>query len=140
MRHTIRHTLVLLLLLTSAAGAGSIYKWVDDQGVAHYSDQAPEANQVVEGRRNPPRDCRQQPGVTSATSGDRHPPGDHATTSSPRAQGCHCRDLYPELVPYCRDAKNYFQSRGIVFKEYDIEKDSQAARRHKRYNPRGGFP
>jgi glutaredoxin-like YruB-family protein len=41
---------------------------------------------------------------------------------------------------YCRDAKNYFHSRGIVFKEYDIEKDSQAARRHKRYNPRGGVP
>lgn len=38
MKHTIRHTIVLLLLLTSAAGAGSIYKWVDDQGVVHYSD------------------------------------------------------------------------------------------------------
>ena len=38
MRHTIRHTIALLLLLTSAAVAGSIYKWVDDQGVTHYSD------------------------------------------------------------------------------------------------------
>jgi hypothetical protein len=46
MRHTIRPTILLLLLLTSAAGAGSIYKWVDDQGIVHFSDHAPEAGQV----------------------------------------------------------------------------------------------
>jgi glutaredoxin-like YruB-family protein len=141
MRHTIRHTLVLLLLLTSAAGAGSIYKWVDDQGVTHYSDQAPEANQVVEGA------VETRQGVAGSSPVSPPPPAKTAnppeTMQPPAAR--ERKDVTVEIYTtswcrYCRDAKNYFQSRGIVFKEYDIEKDRKAARRHKRYNPRGGVP
>ncbi len=70
MRHRIRPTILLRLLLTGAAGAGSTYKWADDQGIVRFSDHAPEAGQV----------------------------------------------------------------------EGAIEKKLNAARRHKRYNPRGGGP
>jgi len=139
MRHTIRHTIVLLLLLTSAAVAGSIYKWVDDQGVTHYSDQAPEANRVegaVETRQGvagsplsppPPAESAQPPETT-------RPP------AAPERKDVTVEIYTTSWCRYCRDAKNYFHSRGIVFKEYDIEKDPKAARRHKRYNPRGGVP
>lgn len=140
MRHTIRHTILLLLLLTSAAVAGSIYKWVDDQGVTHYSDQAPEANRVegaVETRQGVAGRPLSPPPTAAETA---HPP---ETMDPPAAQ--ERKDVTVEIYTtswcrYCRDAKNYFLSRGIVFVEYDIEKDRKAARRHKRYNPRGGVP
>jgi hypothetical protein len=34
-----RPILLLLALLASTAGASEIYKWIDDDGVVHYSDQ-----------------------------------------------------------------------------------------------------
>ena len=37
----IKLSALLLLLLATAAEAGSIYKWVDDQGVTHYSAASP---------------------------------------------------------------------------------------------------
>jgi glutaredoxin-like YruB-family protein len=139
MRHTIRHSLLLLLLLTSAAGAGSIYKWVDDQGVVHYSDQAPEADQV-EGAIETRQGIAGSPLSPPPPAQSAHPP---ETLQRPAAR--ERRDVTVEIYTtswcrYCRDAKNYFHSRGIGFKEYDIEKDPKAARRHKRYNPRGGVP
>jgi glutaredoxin-like YruB-family protein len=139
MRHTIRHTIILLLLLTSAAGAGSIYKWVDDQGVVHYSDHAPETDQVkgaIETRQGVASSPLSPP-PTAETA--------HSPETMPPPAARERKDVTVEIYTtswcrYCRDAKNYFQSRGIVFKEYDIEKDRKAARRHKRYNPRGGVP
>lgn len=88
MKHALWRTIIILILLaTSTALAGSIYKWVDKEGGVHYSDRAPEENQV---------------------EGD----VEIYTTSW-------CR--------YCRDAKRYFRSRGVAFKEYDVEKDPKAA-------------
>ena len=139
MRHTIRHSLLLLLLLTSAAGAGSIYKWVDDQGVTHYSDQGPEADRVegvVETRQGAAGSPLSPPLTTETAQ-----PSETQQPPAARER----KDVTVEIdttswCRYCRDAKNYFRSRGIVFQEYDIEKDRKAARRHKRYNPRGGVP
>ena len=43
--------------------------------------------------------------------------------------------------PYCKKAANFFRSRGIPFKEYDIEKDKAAARRKKQLDKKGsGVP
>lgn len=139
MQHAIQRTIVFLLLLTTAAWAGSIYKWVDDQGVVHYSDHAPQEDQVegvVETRQ--------------AVSGNpSSPPSAADTVQSPETMRPPTAQERKEVTVviyttswcrYCRDAKNYFHSRGIVFQEYDIEKDRQAAQRHKQYNPRGGVP
>ena len=42
-----RRSLTLILLLASLAVAGTVYKWVDENGVVHYSDQPhPEAQKV----------------------------------------------------------------------------------------------
>jgi glutaredoxin-like YruB-family protein len=42
--------------------------------------------------------------------------------------------------PYCKQAKQYFRSRGIPFTAYDIEKDATAARRKGELDTRGGVP
>ena len=42
--------------------------------------------------------------------------------------------------PYCQQAKEYFQSRSIAYKAYDIEKDRQAAARKKQLDNQSGVP
>lgn len=133
-----RTTIFLILLAAVTAGAGSIYKWVDENGVAHYSDRAPdddnfkgdiETREAVNGSPQP-------------TSGDEaslaHPAV--ASPPEPRRPTADVEIYTTSWCRYCRDAKNYFRARGIVFTEYDIEKDRAAARRLRRYNPRGGVP
>jgi glutaredoxin len=42
--------------------------------------------------------------------------------------------------PYCRQAIDFFRSRGINYVVYDIEQDDNAARRKKELDPRKGVP
>jgi len=42
--------------------------------------------------------------------------------------------------PYCKKAIQYFQSKGIAYKAYDIEKDKQAAARKQELDSRSGVP
>ncbi len=42
--------------------------------------------------------------------------------------------------PYCRQAIDFFRSRGINPVVYDIERDDNAARRKKELDPRKGVP
>jgi len=42
--------------------------------------------------------------------------------------------------PYCRQAIDFFRSRGIYYVLYDIERDDNAARRKKELDPRKGVP
>jgi mycoredoxin len=132
--------LLLLLLSTTAVWAGSIYKWVDKNGVVHYSDGAPES-QGISG------DIQTRPAVT----GDPAPPttGENdgispATTPPPQTvspRKAAVVEIYTtSWCHYCQQTKHYFRSQGIAYKEYDIEKDRAAAQRHRRYNPRGGVP
>jgi glutaredoxin len=42
--------------------------------------------------------------------------------------------------PYCKKAENFFQSRGISYVAYDIEKDKTAAQRKSQLDTRSGVP
>jgi glutaredoxin len=42
--------------------------------------------------------------------------------------------------PYCKQAENFFRSRGIPFTAYDIEKDSSAALRKEQLDSSRGVP
>lgn len=126
---------ILLALTTAGAGAGAIYKWVDQDGVVHYSDQAPETAAA--------RDLESRPAVSgpppAATDGTA--PGPDPTDRPEISKQRLDVEIYTtSWCRYCQQAKDYFLSRGIPFKEFDVEKDRAAARRLKRYNPRGGVP
>jgi glutaredoxin len=41
---------------------------------------------------------------------------------------------------YCKEARNFLRSRGIPFKEYDIERDKKAAARKARLDKQKGVP
>jgi len=133
MKHALWRTMIILILLaTSAVWAGSIYKWVDKEGGVHYSDRAPEENQVegdVETRPAASEEKEIQPSATA-------PP----LPPNPNRKRIEVEIYTTSWCRYCRDAKRYFRSRGIAFEDYDVEKDPKAAQRLKRYNPRGGVP
>mgnify|MGYP000159194303 CR=1 len=139
MKHAIGCNLVLLILLAAATTwAGTIYKWVDDNGVVHYTDQAPDADNVK-------GDVETRDAVTGSpppAAGHEDAPTTPTVSSPPESRRQTAEvDIYTtSWCRYCRDAKNYFRARGIAFTEYDIEKDRAAARRLRRYNPRGGVP
>ncbi len=135
-----RMIFLLVMLIASASWAGSIYKWVDENGVVHYSDRAPDGGSVqgdIETREAAP--SRPSPDASSKRANPSPPTAEKPPPekSPSKAQV----EIYTtSWCRYCKDAKRYFQSRGIAFTEYDIEKNRAAARRHKRYNPRGGVP
>lgn len=141
MKHSCWCTVVIIgLLATSTVWADAIYKWVDKEGGVHYSDRAPDENHVegdietrpAVGGSPPPASSKEEGTHLPAIVAPSRPNSDRKSIEVEIYTTSWCR--------YCRDAKQYFRSRGIAFKEYDVEKDRQAARRLKRYSPRGGVP
>jgi len=140
MKTSIGQTVIILILLAAAtAWAGAIYRWVDDNGVVHYSDGAPDGDNFqgdIETRQAVP----DSPLPASGGKETAPPASVDAPPPAPRPQAAVVEIYTTSWCRYCKDAKNYFRKRGIAFNEYDIEKDRAAARRHRRYNPRGGVP
>mgnify|MGYP001815248669 CR=1 FL=1 len=135
-----RTTILLVLLVAPTVWADSIYRWVDKEGRVHYSDQAP-ADDRVEGTVETRPAVPDSGSPAAAGAAGSTPP---ATTTPSRAT-LDRKDVDVEIYTtswchYCRKAKQYFRTRGISFKAYDVEKDARAARRLRRYNPRGGVP
>jgi glutaredoxin len=59
----------------------------------------------------------------------------HKNTQLPRVE------LYvTNWCPYCKQAKNFLDQRGIEYRVYDIEHDDAAARRKRQLDPGRGVP
>lgn len=57
------------------------------------------------------------------------------------AKSRHTVELYTtSWCKYSQQAKRFFRTRGIPFKEYDIEIDKTAAKRKKKLDPQPGVP
>ena len=137
--------LLLVVVARTDAGAADMYKWVDKNGVVHFSDRAPAPNDDLYDLEAIPLAPR-----SPRVSEEKMPPAAQpAAKTSPasvtfkktRAPQTQTVELYvTSWCPYCKKARNFFRSRGIPFREYDIEKDRKAARRKKRMDPQGGVP
>lgn len=77
------------------------------------------------------------------------PPADQVWGNKPSHQARtvrqHARDNQVELYvtswcPYCKKAIQFFKSRGVAYKVYDIEKDSKAAARKRQMDSGDGVP
>ena len=108
--------LVVQLLLPPPAFS-KLYTWTDRTGTVRRTYYPPPADQVKK-----PRQANQ---------------GSAAQQTVQKNQV----ELYvTSWCPYCNQAKAYFQSRGITYKAYDIEKDKQAAARKKQLDKQSGVP
>jgi glutaredoxin len=116
-------------LVLSNASVAQLYKWVDDQGKIHYGDTPPENADLKEITGN----------VSSFTSVTVEPfqyNPDNATQPTASKSVIMYSTTW---CGYCKKAKRHFNKNNIAFREYDIEKNAQAAREYKKLKG-GGVP
>jgi len=95
-----------------------LYTWVDKNGVTRRTYYPPPVDQAAK-KRQAGQTITKQRKITSQKV-----------------------ELYvTSWCPYCKKAQNYFRSKGIAFKVYDIEKNKKAAARKKKLDSgRSGVP
>lgn len=94
-----------------------LYTWKDRNGVVRRTYYPPPAEQVWNGKSSNAGAQIQRPARKNQV------------------------ELYvTSWCPYCKQAIEYFQSRGIAYKAYDIEKDKKAAARKQKLDSQGGVP
>jgi glutaredoxin len=122
---TVTRRVILLALLIPAAGLhAEIYKWVDEQGQVHYSDQKPEDRPVTE----IPMQSRSYQGISYGT----------VEVDTPKvATKAKVIMLSATWCGTCKKAKQYFRRNGIPFLEYDIEKSSRGKRLYEQLGATG---
>jgi glutaredoxin-like YruB-family protein len=141
---------ILIQILALGISSAEIYKWVDENGVTHYSDSpteitAEQAEDEIGEIQTPDLAPAGTPPLPDETQTDSQSPDssnfpdetqeDAVAVNSPNVE------IYEtNWCGYCKKAKNFFRSRGIDFVTYDIEKDQQAARRMRSLTNRQAVP
>ena len=130
---------VLFLTLTFGISSAEIYKWIDDNGVTHFSDSPTRdvadntevEDNDIQSSTEAPADSR--PAPEKSTQGTLDPSFfDFLKDSGDidvALRGPTVEIYETDWCGYCKKAKNFFRARGIQFTAYDIDKDPRAARR-----------
>lgn len=108
--------IVFQLCLVPVVSA-KLYTWIDKRGVTRRTYYPPPSDQVRKGNQ-----------------------AQKASSSQKRSKNQ--VELYvTSWCPYCKQAKDFFRSKGVKIKVYDIEKDKKAAARKKKLDGSGkGVP
>jgi glutaredoxin len=102
------------LMLAVPSYSKTLYTWKDKNGVTHRTYYRPPAEYTQKSQ---------------------------SSTSSQQTAQQNRVDLYvTSWCPYCKKARQFFDSRGIKYKAYDIEKDAKAAARQRKLDSRKGVP
>lgn len=137
-------TVLLPFLLMGLPAAADIYQWVDEKGVVHFSDQPPLSKEKVSAVEvspsAPPSTWQPPPKKKKTVSAGEAKKEDVPTASKERSKPSKV-DLYvTSWCKYCKLARRYLAANNIPFNAYDIEKDSRAAKRKRKLDPRSGVP
>jgi glutaredoxin len=132
---------VLIGLSLCMPSAAEMYKWVDDQGVQHFSDEIPSQNASdIETlpsyqssyRNDTEYDAPTEPINEAIKSTDPSESNDAESADTDTSESYNSAEveLYStSWCGYCVKARKFLQSKGVPFTEYDIEKDKEAAKR-----------
>ena len=129
---------IICLFTTASVGQEATYKWVDENGTITFRDTPPpkgtEATIV-----NPEPLATIEYGFEGASKNEEQ--------KSPPISRRETNQSFPEVnlyvtswCGYCAKAKSFFNSKGVPFKVYDVERNSRAAKRHRKLNPSGSVP
>ena len=114
--------MILLLLIAAAPAAAQVYKWTDPSGKVHYGDRPPDDAKKQELKISiPSYDGPVQVRDWSAVLGAR-----------PAAGGGSVTMYSTSWCGHCKNARRYFASKGIAYRDIDVEKSPEAAREFKR--------
>lgn len=142
---------ILLLLAAFALPIGDaeakMYKWVDEDGVTHFTDTPPPDEVAEDSVSTLPTVTYTPPPETSAgpsrTEAVRQEP--RRTRPAPRTTSRSGRTPKVEMYStswcgYCKKAKAFFRGQGVSVTEYDVETNKAAAARMKRLGGGKGVP
>lgn len=106
-----------------------IYKWIDEKGVVHYSENKPEEI-VVEAFQ-----IKSYNTVMIETVNNSKEPDDNKPTAWARPKKVVMYSA--EWCGVCKKAKKYFKKNNIRFTNYDIDKSQSAKKRFKKMGGKG---
>jgi len=143
---------IFIYILALGISSAEIYKWVDENGVTHYSDSptqdtleptATEEDEIQSAdpapANTPPLPDETQKGALNSDIFDildeTQDQEEEVAANTPNVE------IYEtSWCGYCKKAKDFFRSRGIDFVTYDIEQDQEAARRMRSLTNRRAVP
>jgi glutaredoxin len=146
MRHlTVGLFLLVVLFATSLTAEGTLYRWVDENGVVHFDETQPgDAGSFVRVEPGPPNGGDHpdalDPEMAAAAKGESSTDDSDRGLSSDGALPREAELYVTRWCTYCKMAAGFLRSKGVPFKWYDIEKDREAARRKMQLDPNPGVP
>ena len=152
----VKQIVLVIFIHIFALGISSaeIYKWVDENGVTHYSDSPteniPEATETENGEiqsadtapaNSPPLTKEPRKGALDSDFFDILDETQEEETQEEVAENSPTVEIYEtSWCGYCKKAKDFFRSRGIDFVTYDIDRDQQARSRMQSLTSRMAVP
>ena len=143
---------IFIYILALGISSAEIYKWVDENGVTHYSDSptqdmiestATEEDEIQSAdpapANTPPLPDETQKGALNSDIFDildeTQDQEEEVAANTPNVE------IYEtSWCGYCKKAKDFFRSRGIDFVTYDIDRDQQARSRMQSLTSRMAVP
>lgn len=118
-----------LALLLALPALGQVYKWTDSTGKVHYGDRPPEDAKKQELRiRIPSYDGPVEVRDWGAVLRRKAAPGGGLASIT----------MYStDWCGHCKNARAYFASKGISYRELDVEKSDSARREYEELGGRG---
>lgn len=127
-----RMGLMVLLWLATPPAYADIYKWVDKDGNIHFGDRPP-ADRPAERRESSEPSADNQDSASTTPADGSAPaagePGSASAEQAPLPKNASVVMYTTSWCGYCKKAREYFNSRGIYFTDFDIEKDPAAMER-----------
>ena len=142
--------IILIHIFALGISSAEIYKWVDEDGVTHFSDSPTEDIPAPDTTENDEIQSAEQvptvaPPVPDETREGALEPDFFDILKEIQEE--QVADDTPSVeifetswCVYCKKAKEFFRSKGIDFVTYDIEKDRQAAQRMRSFTSRMAVP
>ena len=150
----VKKIILVIFIHIFALGISSaeIYKWVDENGITHYSDSPTEnipgtteddeiQSDNPDPANNPPVAAHTRRGARACDFFDILDETQEQETQEEVAENTPTVEIYEtSWCGYCKKAKDFFRSRGIDFVTYDIDRDQQARSRMQSLTSRMAVP
>lgn len=126
----------MLIVLTARA---DIYKWTDASGKVHFSDKKPEqvSAETVKMARHTRSDAPNETSVMPAVTPEK------AASSAPEQTAAEPQTKKKVVMysaswcGYCKQARLFFNTNAIPFREYDVETSSKGKRDYEKMHGNG---
>lgn len=132
--------IVTIVFLLQGISFADYYMWEDEQGEHHITDYAPPAQSV---KNTKVHQYKPEPDKDSSVENENKRESSKPSSLADESK----KKTKSEIImystswcPYCKKARDYFNSRNISFTDYDIDKDNAAAARLKQLQGSSSIP